>query len=57
MDLPKLEQATIAFSLQRVVDLMEASHIDASPILETGQLTVVGSTELAPNEEKKKPAE
>lgn len=33
--LPKLEQATIALSLQRVVDLMEAGHLEAAPILET----------------------
>ncbi|MDF1543826.1 MAG: MarR family transcriptional regulator [bacterium] len=40
--LPVLEQATIAFSLQRVVDLMEAEQLDAAPILETGQLNVIG---------------
>jgi hypothetical protein len=34
MDLPQLEQATIALSLGRVVELMEASDIDAAPILE-----------------------
>ena len=33
--LPKLEQATIALALKRVVDLMEAGGIDAAPILET----------------------
>lgn len=37
-ELPKLEQATIALSLKRVVDLMEAGHIDAAPILETASL-------------------
>lgn len=36
--LPKLEQATIALSLKRVVDLMEAGRIDAAPILETTPL-------------------
>lgn len=36
--LPELEQATIALSLERVVDLMEAQKIDASPILETGKI-------------------
>lgn len=36
--LPKLEQATIALSLKRVVDLMEAGHIDAAPILETAEI-------------------
>jgi DNA-binding MarR family transcriptional regulator len=35
MRLPKLEQATIALSLTRIVDLMEAGHIDAAPILES----------------------
>lgn len=37
--LPELEQATIALSLDRVVGLMEASGIDAAPILETRALT------------------
>lgn len=36
-DLPRLEQATIALSLKRVVDLMEAGHLEAAPILETDQ--------------------
>lgn len=31
--LPKLEQAAIALSLERVVELMEAGHLDASPNL------------------------
>jgi len=35
-DLPELEQAAIALSLERIVDLMEARHIEAAPILETG---------------------
>jgi DNA-binding MarR family transcriptional regulator len=34
-DLPELEQATIALSLKRIVDLMEAEHLEAAPILET----------------------
>lgn len=34
-DLPDLEQATIALSLKRVVDLMEAEHLAAAPIIET----------------------
>jgi DNA-binding MarR family transcriptional regulator len=33
--LPELEQSTIALSLQRIVDLMEAEHLEAAPILET----------------------
>jgi len=35
--LPELEQATIALSLKRVVDLMEAKQLDASPILATSE--------------------
>jgi DNA-binding MarR family transcriptional regulator len=34
--LNKLEQATIALALRRIVDLMEAGDFDTSPILETG---------------------
>jgi DNA-binding MarR family transcriptional regulator len=34
--LPDGEQATIADSLRRIVDLMEARELDASPILKTG---------------------
>jgi DNA-binding MarR family transcriptional regulator len=36
--LPLLEQATIALSLRRVVDLMEAGDIEAAPILETSPI-------------------
>ncbi|MEX0958444.1 MAG: MarR family transcriptional regulator [Burkholderiales bacterium] len=36
--LPESEQATIARSLERVVNLMEAQHIDAGPILDTGPI-------------------
>ncbi|MGD2139958.1 MAG: MarR family transcriptional regulator [Burkholderiales bacterium] len=36
--LPLPEQIAIAKSLERVVNLMEAQHIDASPILETGPI-------------------
>ena len=32
-NLPELEQAAIALSLERVVELMEAEHLDASPNL------------------------
>ncbi len=46
--LPVLEQATIALSLQRVVDLMEAGHIDAAPILETAPID--GKIEVGPGE-------
>jgi DNA-binding MarR family transcriptional regulator len=37
-ELPELERATIGFSLQRVVELMEARDIDASPMLTTGEM-------------------
>jgi len=36
--LPELEQATIALSLKRIVDLMEVQQFDAAPILETNNL-------------------
>lgn len=36
--LPQDEQAKIAGSLERIVNLMEAQHIDAAPILDTGPL-------------------
>ncbi len=34
-DLPDIEQTTIALSLDRVVNLMEAEHLEAAPIIET----------------------
>ncbi|MFQ5429428.1 MAG: MarR family winged helix-turn-helix transcriptional regulator [Phycisphaerae bacterium] len=36
--LPELELATIAESLDRIVEMMEVRHIDAAPILETGPI-------------------
>jgi len=39
VQLPELEQVSIAMALERLTDLMEARHIDAAPILETGPLT------------------
>jgi len=36
--LSPLEQSTIALSLERVVELMEAEDIDAAPVLETGAI-------------------
>lgn len=36
--LTELEQSTIALSLQRIVELMEAKELDASPILDTGSI-------------------
>ncbi|NIM18684.1 MAG: MarR family transcriptional regulator [Candidatus Latescibacteria bacterium] len=38
-NLPDIEQSTIALALERIVDLMEVRHIEATPILETGQLS------------------
>jgi DNA-binding MarR family transcriptional regulator len=37
--IPSAERATLAASLERIVDLMEARHLDAAPILETGPLS------------------
>lgn len=37
-ELPELEQATIALSLERIVALMEAPEVDAAPILATGPI-------------------
>jgi len=37
-ELPDLEQATIALSLERIVALMEAPEVDAAPILATGPI-------------------
>lgn len=36
--LPELEQVSITLSLEKVVDLMEARQIEASPLLETGSI-------------------
>mgnify|MGYP003333851923 CR=1 FL=1 len=41
-ELPELEQATIALSLERVVALMEAPEVDAAPILATGPINPNG---------------
>lgn len=38
LELSEREQATIARSLERIVDLMEARDIEAAPILDTGDL-------------------
>ena len=37
-ELPELERSAIAMSLQRIVDLMEARSVDASPMLATGEI-------------------
>ncbi|MBU0984485.1 MAG: MarR family transcriptional regulator [candidate division Zixibacteria bacterium] len=44
-NLPLLEQATIALSLKRVVDLMEAGSLDAAPILEAAPIGVRAETD------------
>jgi len=44
-NLPDLEQATIALALERVVDLMEAGDIEASPMLEICPLSEGGEKE------------
>ena len=38
VQLPELEQISITMSLEKLVDLMEARHIGAAPVLETGSL-------------------
>lgn len=38
VQLPELEQVTIAMALEKLTELMEAQHIEAAPILETGAL-------------------
>lgn len=38
-NLPDLERAAIGMSLERVVELMEARDLDASPILTTGEMS------------------
>lgn len=42
--LPELEKVSIALALEKVVDLMEARHIDAAPVLETGCLTATSDS-------------
>jgi DNA-binding MarR family transcriptional regulator len=53
-DLPELEQTTIALSLDRIVELMEARVLPAAPLLETGSIEQVAEgkvPDLAENEE------
>jgi len=38
VELPEAEQVSITLALEKLVDLMEARHIDAAPILEPGAL-------------------
>lgn len=49
-ELPAAQQATIAESLERIVELMEVRHIDAAPILETGPIA-------KPQDESSEPVE
>ncbi|HKJ04521.1 MAG TPA: MarR family transcriptional regulator [Geopsychrobacteraceae bacterium] len=39
VELPKIEQVSITLALEKLVDLMEARHIGAAPLLETGSLS------------------
>ena len=43
--LPEIEQISITLSLEKIVTLMEAEHLDAAPVLATGPLSQ-GETEL-----------
>ncbi len=38
VELPEIEQVSITMALEKLVDLMEAGHIGAAPVLETGPL-------------------
>ncbi|WP_303720209.1 MarR family winged helix-turn-helix transcriptional regulator [Malonomonas rubra] len=38
-ELPEIEQVSITLAMEKLVDLMEAGHIGAAPVLETGSLT------------------
>lgn len=49
--LPELEQVSITLALEKIVDLMEAGKIEASPVLETGPL----SPSSADSETSRKP--
>jgi DNA-binding MarR family transcriptional regulator len=50
--LPELEQISITRALEKVVELMEAGRIDASPVLETGP---IASSTFATKASPKKP--
>lgn len=39
VELPEIEQVSITMALEKLVDLMEARHIGAAPVLETGSLS------------------
>lgn len=44
-ELPEVELAEIAGSLDRIVEMMEVRHLDAAPILETGPIDATGGGE------------
>lgn len=48
-ELSEIEQATITLSLQRVVELMEAGHIDAAPILSSDDIVADDQADGVPN--------
>ncbi|UCG38344.1 MAG: MarR family transcriptional regulator [bacterium] len=39
LELPESERVSITVALEKLIELMEARHIEAAPILETGSLT------------------
>lgn len=55
-DLQEWEQTMIIASLQRVAQMMDAQHIDASPVLDVGTLdrqgTVIDKHDAYPNDDK-----
>lgn len=40
IELPELEQVSITAALEKLTELMEAQHLDAAPMLETGSLSI-----------------
>ncbi|BCR04277.1 hypothetical protein DESUT3_13460 [Desulfuromonas versatilis] len=48
--LPELEQVSITLALEKLVDMMEARRIEASPVLETGPIAPLSSGEPGPPE-------
>ncbi|TNC80392.1 MAG: transcriptional regulator [Oleiphilus sp.] len=55
-DLRDWEQTMIISSLQRVAQMMDAQHIDASPVLDVGMLDRQGTTIDAPSAYSDKPS-
>lgn len=50
--LPELEQVSITLALEKVVDLMEAGKIEASPLLETGPISPPFKAESGPPQKR-----